>query len=461
VKYFDNPMNHLPSSSITMPDLVDYIIRLRASGKPSPVILAFCFSDVLALKACLSACQETRSIPVIMATMNQVNSDGGYSGLTSADFVRRVYELACDVGYDGPVIFGRDHGGPYIVAAQKTIPRPEVMKWVKHNITQDLNAGFTCWHADGTSGKQDEQTDRQLSIELIADITLEMIGFCESERKRLGIPLISYEIGSEEQQGGLTLPKKLDAFLKLIVDGISQKKLTDARIDFIVAQTGTQMNLKRRVPGEDYRLFQDGFNPVMVKELDQVAETYRTDQAKFLFTQHYSDQISSEDAESLLTLGIGKANFGPEMTMPELKMLLFWEKQSQEFLARQDRIDQVPDFRQTMIHELDKNPEFWRDYIPSDQHKTSAKSLSAYDTHVQDAVMIFRGRYVKNRPRCAESAKKLLKNIVELGIHASPAEAIVEKIKTTHVIPRIKQLRMGGIQDTLPDSLICKTTKKF
>lgn len=439
-----------------MPDLVDYILRLRASAKPSSAILAFCFSDELAIKACLTACRETRSIPVIMVTINQVNSDGGYSGLTSPEFVGRIHALSHEAGYDGPIIFGRDHGGPYIVAAQKTTPRPEVMKWVKHNITEDLNAGFSCWHADGTSGRQDEQTGGQLPVELIAETTVEMIDYCESERMRLGIPPISYEIGSEEQQGGLTLPETFDRFLKLMAKGLSQKKLTKARIDFIVAQTGTHMRFERRNPKGYYRLIQNGFKPDLVKKLDHLAATYRTDQMKLLFTQHYSDQISADDVASLLAVGVGKANFGPEMTMPELKMLLSWETQERELIAKRSRIDQASGFRQKMIYELDKNPEFWREYIPSDQQKIPAKPLSDYDSQVQDALIIFRGRYVKTRPQCMEAMKKLIANVVKLGIHRHPAEAIIIEIKNTSIIPRIKQLQMDGILDAFSDDEFCK-----
>jgi D-tagatose-1,6-bisphosphate aldolase subunit GatZ/KbaZ len=430
---------------ITMPDLVDYILRLRASGKPSPAILSFCISDELSLKACLSACREARSVPVIMATINQVNSDGGYSGMSSAGFVQYVKALAYDTGYDGPLIFGRDHGGPYIVAGQKTAPRAEVMKWIKHNITLDLKAGFSCWHADGTSGRKNEQSEGQLPVELTAHTTLEMIAYCESERIRLGIPPISYEIGSEEQQGGLTTPETMDRFLKLLTNGISQKKLLQARIDFIVAQTGTHMKLERIEPEQDYRVIQNGVKSNLVQKLNRVAAAFRTDQLKLLFTQHYSDHVSADDVASLLDIGIGKANFGPEMTMPELKMLLSWERQERELLVTQGGIGQASDFRETMIHELDRNPEFWRDYIPADHQSDHGKTLSVYPRPIQDAIIVFRGRYVKSRPKCAIAIRILYRHVKELGINDSPEETVIEKIKKENALPRIKQLRMESL----------------
>src|SRR6056297_1870973 len=90
----------------TMAHLVDHLMQIRAAGRGKPVIVAFCFSDELALKACLAGCREAGAIPVIMATMNQVNSDGGYAGLTAGRFVQKVNRLAEESGYDGPIIFG-------------------------------------------------------------------------------------------------------------------------------------------------------------------------------------------------------------------------------------------------------------------------------------------------------------------------------------------------------------------
>jgi hypothetical protein len=238
--------------------------------------------------------------------------------------------------------------------------------------------------------------------------------------------------------------------------GILIKNLTSARIDFIVTQTGTRMKLERRKSLEDYRLFQDGFKPGGVNKLDRTANAYRTRQRRLLFTQHHSDHISAHDIDSLSALGIGKANFGPEMTMPELTMLLSWEKQECVQLEKPGTIEKASGFRKAMIHELDKNPEFWQEYIPSDQRKSPKKSLSEYNSQVQDSLMIFRGRYVKNRPMCAAAIKNLTKNIVELGIHPNPTEAIIEYIKTTSVIPRIGQLRMGGILDAFPDGVFRK-----
>lgn len=435
-----------------MAHLVDHLMQVRAEGKKTPMIVAFCFSDELALSACLAGCREAGSIPVIMATMNQVNSDGGYAGLTADQFVQKVNRLAGETGYDGPIVFGRDHGGPFIVEAHKKWSRPEAMAWVKHNITQDLKAGFTCWHADGTSGRDDEMKKEQLPVRVIADTTLELIEFCEQARKRLNIGPIAYEVGSEEQQGGLTTPEGMDQYLNYLSSGFRERGLENARIDFVVAQTGTHMKLHYDKSAQSFELVQTGFQPRQVAVLDGVAEKYRASHRKLLFTQHYSDHMTPADAHALRRFGAGKANFGPEMTMPEIRRLLSWEREESEMLKKAGRQHQASRFRKTMLEQLDRRPDFWLKFIPDDPdfHKNSgAPSIFEFASHVQDALIVFRGRYVKSQPACRAAVEKLFNNIVSLGIHNDPARAITGQIKNTTILPRLKQFQVTNLLDKL------------
>ncbi len=438
--------------AVTMPILVDHISGLRGRGLIAPVILAFCFSDVLALKACLTGCRMARSIPVIMTTFNQVNSDGGYAGVTASGFVALVKELAAETGYDGPIIFGRDHGGPYTVYDHRALTRQQVMTWIKHNITEDLKAGFSCWHADGTSGREDEKENGNLPLDLVVAAIIEMIAYCEQERKRLQMEPISYEVGSEEQKGGLTSPSRFDAFLDRLCRGIVSRGLTSARIDFVVAQTGTHMKLKRRKGAHHFQLYQDGFKPRQVKDLNGMAEKYRHSNARLLFTQHYSDHITAGDVDALLRFGAGKANFGPEMTMPELRRLLAWETRERSLLAACGRMNEASGFREAMLCELEGQPEVWQNHLPgstTDERAGGERRLSMETQDIQDALIVFRGRYVKNRPACAATAGRLLRNVIDLDIDRNPEKTIINDIRNNAVTPRLKQFRMTGIRDVI------------
>ncbi len=435
-----------------MAHLVDHLMRIRAGGRKTQVIVAFCFSDDLALKACLAGCREAGAIPVIMATMNQVNSDGGYAGLTANQFVQKVEHLSKEAGYDGPIIFGRDHGGPFIVEAHKKWSRPEAMAWVKKNIIQDLEAGFTCWHADGTSGRDDELEAAQLPVRMIAETTLELIEYCEDARNRRKTGPVSYEVGSEEQQGGLTTPEGMDQYLRALTSGLRDRGLGQARIDFVVAQTGTHMKLHYDKAAQDFELVQNGFQPRLVAALDEIAEKYRSDYQKFLFTQHYSDHMTPADARALRRFGAGKVNFGPEMTMPELKRLLAWEREETAMLKKRGRLHLASHFRETLLTHLDQRPDFWQKFIPMEmtvQETGHVPSIFEFAPNVQDALIVFRGRYVKSRPACRAAAEKLLDNLVSLRIDENPRQAIISEIKTHTVLPRLGQFQMTDRLDKI------------
>ena len=448
----DTPYRGASASRLSMPDLMRHIQRIRAEGEKTPVMVAFCFSDELPLKACLSGCQTAGAVPVIMATFNQVNTEGGYSGLTAGEFVCRVTRLAAEAGYDGPLVFGRDHGGPFIIEARKQYSRQAEMEWVKANITCDLEAGFTCWHADGTSGRDDELVDGKLPVEEIADTTLDMIGFCESERKRLELGPIAYEVGSEEQQGGLTAPESFERYLQLMEQGMKGAGLEAAGLDFVVAQTGTRMKLYYENARRRFELIQDGFKPEQVNILERIAAQYRSLRHTLWFTQHYSDHITAADADALRRFGAGKVNFGPEMTMPELQQLLDWDKKERDALQKSGKAAQAAGFRAALLDHLDRRPDFWHKFMPADPEVSgSSGNPSIFDLSpdVQDALLVFRGRYVKSRPRCREAAQKLLENTAALGIDSHPEAAIVEAIQSRIILPRLEQFHMAGLRDRL------------
>ncbi len=448
----DDARRHYSSASrLPMRKLVDRLTERRGRKAPeSPVLVAFCFSDELPLKACLAGCKENRAIPVIMVTTNQVNSDGGYAGLTAGQFARKVNRLAEETRYQGPIVLGRDHGGPFIVEDHKKWSRAEAMAWVKNNITCDLEAGFTCWHADGTSGRMDELENGRLPVPVIAETTLELIRFCEQERKRLGLGPLSYEVGSEEQQGGLTRPEVFDRFLVRMTSGLQEKELAETGLDFVVAQTGTHMKLHEEKQAGRFRLVQEGFRPRQVARLDQVARKFRAPGSPLLFTQHYSDHITPDDAAALRRFGAGKANFGPEMTMPELECLLEWEKREGEALRADGRSAAASDFRQTMLRQLDRQPGFWQKFVPGGMDFSGSgagSSIFELPRRIQDALLVFRGRYVKSQPQCREAAARLLENIAAMGIAADPEAVIVETILSQTIRPRLAQFHMAGSLD--------------
>ena len=94
-----------------MNTLLDVIHRHKAAD---PVgIYSVCSAHPWVLESSLRLAQRTGGAALIEATSNQVNQDGGYTGMRPADFRDLVYGLASSVGLPHErVVLGGDHLGP-------------------------------------------------------------------------------------------------------------------------------------------------------------------------------------------------------------------------------------------------------------------------------------------------------------------------------------------------------------
>ncbi len=82
------------------------------AGKPVG-ITSVCSAHPVVVEAALRLAGETGRPALIEATCNQVNQDGGYTGMTPRDFRAFVEGIADKVGLPRErIIFGGDHLGP-------------------------------------------------------------------------------------------------------------------------------------------------------------------------------------------------------------------------------------------------------------------------------------------------------------------------------------------------------------
>ncbi|MBW9116961.1 D-tagatose-bisphosphate aldolase, class II, non-catalytic subunit [Rhizobium cauense] len=87
---------------------------------------------------------------LIEATCNQVNQDGGYTGMTPADFQAFVIGIARKTDFDlDKLILGGDHLGPN---PWKNLPAEEAMAKACTMIEAYAKAGFTKLHLDTSMG---------------------------------------------------------------------------------------------------------------------------------------------------------------------------------------------------------------------------------------------------------------------------------------------------------------------
>jgi D-tagatose-bisphosphate aldolase class II non-catalytic subunit len=131
-----------------MPDLRQ-IIALNRAGRPV-AIPSVCTAHPDVLEASLTLAEALDQPVVIEATSNQVNQDGGYTGMQPADFIRFVKDIATSAGVaHDRILFGGDHLGPQ---AWRKLPADDAMAKAHRMVADYAAAGFTKIHLDCSEG---------------------------------------------------------------------------------------------------------------------------------------------------------------------------------------------------------------------------------------------------------------------------------------------------------------------
>ncbi len=125
--------------------LLDLVARHREGHATG--VTSVCSAHPLVIEATLRHAQRTQQPLVLFeATCNQVNQDGGYTGMKPADFVAFVHGIADAVGFDrSRIALGGDHLGPNPWTghdATYAMDKAEVM------VASYVDAGFRKIHLD-------------------------------------------------------------------------------------------------------------------------------------------------------------------------------------------------------------------------------------------------------------------------------------------------------------------------
>ncbi len=125
----------------------------RSAGE-SRGVTSICSAHELVIEAAFLQAVEDGTEALIEATCNQVNQDGGYTGMTPARFRRFVLAIASRVGFPADrIILGGDHLGPN---PWKHLPVEAAMGKAEDMVVAYAAAGFTKLHLDASMGCEGE-----------------------------------------------------------------------------------------------------------------------------------------------------------------------------------------------------------------------------------------------------------------------------------------------------------------
>lgn len=169
-----------------MSALMEILARNRAgAGVGLP---AWCTAHPETLAAVLS-CYRGDAAPVLVeATCNQVNQEGGYTGMSPAGFRRFLEGIAAAEGVAaGRIILGGDHLGPN---PWRALPAEQAMDRARAMVAAYVEAGFSKIHLDASMPCGGEVLPEEVMAERAADLAL------VAERAAGGRAL-AYVIGTE------------------------------------------------------------------------------------------------------------------------------------------------------------------------------------------------------------------------------------------------------------------------
>src|ERR1700728_1945622 len=154
-------------------------------------VTSVCTAHPIVIEAALLLGLRTGRRVLVEATCNQVSQEGGYTGMTPADFRRFVEAVAARVGLDrSRIVFGGDHLGPN---PWKHLSANEAMQRAKTMIEAYARAGFAKLHLDTSMGCAGEPI--ALADEVTAERAAALAKVAEAAAEN-GAPPI-YVIGTE------------------------------------------------------------------------------------------------------------------------------------------------------------------------------------------------------------------------------------------------------------------------
>lgn len=269
-------------------------------------IPSICSAHPVVIAAALELFRDRNTPALIEATCNQVNQDGGYTGMRPADFRRFVEAIADKAGLPKAcLILGGDHLGPN---PWKHLPSADAMEKAAAMIAAYAAAGFTKLHLDTSMACADDPVP--LPHEVIADRAARLAAVAETHFAGGQEPV--YVIGTEVPVPGgatekidsleLTDPAAVARTHALHRDAFARHGQSEAfeRVIALVVQPGVEFG------DEDIVAFEPDKAQPLSAALDALPG--------LVFEAHSTDYQSADGLRALVERGFAILKVGPWLT---------------------------------------------------------------------------------------------------------------------------------------------------
>jgi D-tagatose-1,6-bisphosphate aldolase subunit GatZ/KbaZ len=373
--------------------MLDLVGRHKAGA---PVgIYSVCSAHPLVLESALRLAKRTESLVLIEATSNQVNQDGGYTGMRPADFRERVLTLATSVGLPHDrVVLGGDHLGPN---CWQNLPAATALEKSAVLVGEYVAAGFRKIHLDCSMSMSDDP--RSLGDELIAERTATLCEVTEAVWHKIGGGPPVYIIGSEVpvpggahetlQELAVTTPKAAHATIEAHRRAFARHGVEAAwsRVIGLVVQPGVEFDHHHVI---DYI-------PAKAAALSHSIEPV----SGMVFEAHSTDYQAPQALAALVRDHFAILKVGPGVTFALREV--FWALSD---IAAEMGLTPRSSVKETLLGEMRRNPRYWKSYYTSPESQGFDLQYSLSD----------RSRYYWSTPVVEQACTQLLERLASRGI---------------------------------------------
>ena len=331
--------------------ILDLIARHKA-GEPCG-IFSICSAHPLVIEATFRhVLRSGAPFALIEATSNQVNQEGGYTGMKPAGFRDFVHRIADRAGLPRDrILLGGDHLGPN---AWQALPAEEAMARAEVLIEDYVSAGFRKVHLDCSMSCADDPVP--LADEVVAARAARLCAVAERAHARTGGERPVYVIGTEVPVPGgatedldalaITTPDAARATIDMHQSIFVKAGLGDAwpRVIAAVVQPGVEFDHRKVV----------AYSSAKAGALSRMIEG----REGMIFEAHSTDYQTRSALAALVRDHFAILKVGPGVTFALREALWALDAIEREWMEP----GQASGFRHIVIARMKAEPRHWAKY---------------------------------------------------------------------------------------------------
>jgi len=386
-----------PPGSATVENPVSAMRRIFRENRAGNAhgIYSVCSAHPLVLDAAFAQASADKSLLLIEATCNQVNQDGGYTGLTPSGFRDYVHSIAAGADYPlEQLILGGDHLGPNPWRSQ---PAATAMEKASVMVHAYALAGFAKIHLDASMRCADDPT--VLSDAEIAERAARLCEVAEDAAAHSSIRPV-YIVGTE-----VPIPGGAQGELEIDVTSIANVQKTLEVHRYAFERHGLSSAWERVVgvvvqPGVEFgdEAIAD-YIPRNAAELSH----WILSAEEIVFEAHSTDYQLPKAYRALIHDGFAILKVGPALTFAMREALEALSLIEAELVAPEKCARLMDVLEQVMLDD----PRNWEHHYAGDERAKRLLRRYSYSDRL---------RYYWNDARVKQSVDTLMANLSEITI---------------------------------------------